>query len=149
PFSRPFVEKIRMAGAATATRIEVVTIHDPAELDAAFATLAKAAPDPVIVQPSLPTRRVAELAIKHRIPALSPARTFAEVGGLVSYAPEEADLYRRAAIIVDKVLKGARPADLPVEQPTTFELVINLGTARAIGLTIPARLLHRADEVIE
>jgi len=105
--------------------------------------------DGVITQASLPTQRVAELALRHRLPSMAPIRAFAEQGGLMAYVPEEADLYQRAASIVDKVLKGARPADLPVEQPTRFELVINLKTARALGLAIPPTLLALADEVIE
>jgi putative ABC transport system substrate-binding protein len=109
----------------------------------------KEPPDAIIVQPSLPTKRVAELALKYRIPAASFARGFVDVGGLMSYWVAEAEAYRRAAVFVDKILKGAKPADLPVEQPTKFELVINLKTAKAIGLTIPEAFLARADEVIE
>jgi putative ABC transport system substrate-binding protein len=86
---------------------------------------------------------------KHRLPAIYAFREFAEAGCLMTYGPNMADLWRRAADFVDKVLKGAKPADLPVDQPTTFELVINLKTAKALGLTIPQSLLQRADQVIE
>lgn len=103
----------------------------------------------VIVQPSLPINRVAELALRHRIPTVSFIRDFATEGGLMSYGSDEADAYRRAAVFVDKILKGAKPANLSVEQPTHFELVINLKTAKGLGLTIPPLLLARADEVIE
>jgi putative tryptophan/tyrosine transport system substrate-binding protein len=93
-------------------------------------------------------RRLAELAAQHRLPAISPFRGFAEAGGLMAYGPSVADMGRRAAVFVDKILKGAKPADLPVERPTTFELVINLKTAQALGLTIPPILLFQATEVI-
>jgi putative ABC transport system substrate-binding protein len=149
PFSKSFLDKVQIAGKATGIGIDPVLIKNPAELEPAFAALEKAAPDTVIVQPSLPTRRVADLAIAHRLPAMSPSRPFADAGGLMSYAADQADLYLRAANMVIKVLKGARPADLPVEQPTKFELVLNLKTAKALGLTIPTPLFQRADEVIE
>jgi putative ABC transport system substrate-binding protein len=94
-------------------------------------------------------RRIAELAAKSRLPAMYPLRFFVEGGGLISYGTDIVDVWRRAAAFVDKILKGAKPTDLPVEQPTKFELVINLKTAKALGLTIPQSLLRRADRVIE
>jgi len=150
PFSKPFLEQIRLAGAATGTIIDPILIHSTEELEAAFPIMAKQRPDAVLVQPSLPTKRAAELAMRYRLPAISFVRAIVdEGGGLMSYGVGEADAYRRAAVFVDKILKGAKPADLPIEQPTKFELVINLKTAKALGLTIPPSLLQRADQVIE
>jgi putative ABC transport system substrate-binding protein len=94
-------------------------------------------------------RRLVDLAAENRLPAVYPWREGADAGGLMSYGVNLADLYRRAAVFVDKILKGAKPGDLPVEQPAKFELVINLKTAKALGLTIPQSLLLRADQVIE
>jgi len=101
--------------------------------------------DPVTL---LNEAKVAELAARSRIPSIFYERRFATAGGLMAYGPLDEDLHRRAAGYVDKILKGAKPADLPVEQPTKFELVINLKTAKALGLTIPPSLLQRADEII-
>jgi putative ABC transport system substrate-binding protein len=149
PFSKPFLKGLQLAGEATGTSIDPIMIHSAEELDTAFLAMEKSRPDAVIVQPSLPITRAAELALKHRIPTACAVSAFVRVGGLVAYFAPEADIYRRAAVFVDKILKGAKPADLPVEQPTKFELVINLKTAKALGLTIPQSVLLRADEVIE
>lgn len=149
PFSKPFLQRIMSNGSATGIKIDAVMIHGDAELDIAFSTLEKEPPDALIVQPSLPIARVAELAVRYRMPAVSFVRDFAEQGGLLSYGSDEADAYRKAAIYVDKVLKGAKPASLPVQQPTKFEVVINMKTAKALGLTMPQSILTQADEVIE
>jgi putative ABC transport system substrate-binding protein len=97
----------------------------------------------------LPSRTVAEFALKQRLPAASFTRSFAEVGGLVSYGPNATDSFQRGVYFVIKILQGGKPAEIPVEQPTKFELVINLKTAKAIGIKVPATLVARADEVIE
>jgi putative tryptophan/tyrosine transport system substrate-binding protein len=94
------------------------------------------------------SKEIVELALKHRLPGMYPTRQFAEEGGLMAYGPLISHLYYRAATYIDKILKGAKPADLPIEQPTKFELVINLKTAKQIGLTIPPNVLARADRVI-
>jgi putative ABC transport system substrate-binding protein len=149
PFSKPFLEQIKLGGEATGTTINPVRISSPEEFESAFASMEKDRPDAVIVQPSLPSKRAAELALKHRVPAVSVPRWFAEQGGLMAYSPRYVDLFRKAAVYVDKILKGAKPADLPVEQPTHFDLVFNMKTAKALGLEIPPTVLARADEVIE
>ena len=149
PFSRPFLEQIRLGGQATGVTIDAVMIHGPEELETAFPAMEQKRTDAIIVQASLPAKRVAELALRYRIPTVAVVRGFAEEGGLMTYSAAEADMYRHTAAYVDKILKGAKPADLPVEQPTKFELVINLKTAKALGLTVPPSLLVSADELIE
>jgi putative ABC transport system substrate-binding protein len=94
-------------------------------------------------------RRIADFALQHRLPMIGVQRSYAEAGSLLSYGPTQRELQWRAAVLVDKILKGAKPADLPVEQPTKFELVINLKTAQALGITIPPSLLFQADDVIK
>jgi putative ABC transport system substrate-binding protein len=122
------------------------------EIDNAFQTATKARSDALITVHNavilLHQKRIADLAIKHRLPSLYEGNNYVEAGGLLSYATNDAEVYRRSAVYVDKILKGARPSDLPVEQPTKFELVINLKTAKQIGLTIPSQVLARADRVI-
>jgi putative tryptophan/tyrosine transport system substrate-binding protein len=149
PFSKPFLEHIRAGGAATGTTIDAKMIRSTEELEAVFSEMEKERPDAIIVQPSLPSKRSAELALRYRIPAVSAVRGFVDEGGLMSYAAAEADMYRRAAVYVDKILKGAKPAELPVEQPTKFLLIINMKTAKSLGLTVAPAFLARADEVIE
>ncbi len=127
-------------------------IKDPAELETIFAAMAKDRPDAflALVDPFLGTyqKQILDFLAANRLPAIFESKEWVEAGGLVSYGPEYSELYRRAAMHMDKILKGAKPADLPVEQPTKFELVINLKTAKQIGLTIPPNVLARADKVI-
>jgi len=130
--------------------MEVRTAHD---YDGVFARMTKERPDALIVLEGFLNAdhqsRILEFTAKNRIPVMSGMWTYVETGGLICYAPNVTEMYRRAAVPVDKILKGAKPGDLPVEQPTKVELVINLKTAKALGLTIPPSLLGRADEVIQ
>jgi putative ABC transport system substrate-binding protein len=149
-FAKYLLEKIRAAGEATATEISpVVMIRGPNELEAAVATVVKGKADALVYHSSLPTKRMVELTLAHRLPTATGVRSFAETGGLMSYGADGPDLVRHAATFVHKILRGEKPADLPVEQPVKFELVINLKTAKALGLTIPPALLVRADDVID
>jgi putative ABC transport system substrate-binding protein len=124
-------------------------IQEAKALDAAFPDLVKRRTDVVIVQPSLPRRAAAELSLKHHLPAVSATGSFADEGGLFSYAANLADLQRQSAVYVDRILKGAKPADLPVQLAATFELAVNLRTAKALGISLPRSVLLRADKVIE
>ena len=133
--------------------VQGFSARGPKDLDAAFLAIKRARTDAVILGENTvfiaDRRRIAELAVPHRLPLMPPAKEYAQAGALLSYGTDYLDLFRRAAMYVDKILKGAKPADLPIEQPTTFELVINLKTAKALGLKIPPSLLGRADEVIQ
>jgi putative ABC transport system substrate-binding protein len=133
--------------------LEVVDIRSPDDFEGAFATMVGKRVGAVIVNAGPLTymrrQQIADLALKHRLPAITGLNEFAQAGLLMSYGPNLPDMYRRAASYVAKILRGAKPGDLPVEQPTKFELVINLKTAKALGLTIPQSLLLRADEVIK
>jgi ABC-type uncharacterized transport system substrate-binding protein len=142
-----------VAARALGVRLQLVQALSPNDFDSAFSAMTEERADAVIVLPNPmlfgERRRIVELAAKSRLPAMYQAREFVDAGGLMSYGANLLDLFRRCAAYVDKILKGAKPADLPVEQPTKFEFVINLKTAKALGLEIPPMLLARADEVIE
>ena len=149
-----YLHNLTVAAQALGLHLHVVGLRSPDELDAAFAAITRAGADALIViaDPALMALlhgRIAELAATSRLPAMYDWRMYVEAGGLMSYGPSLPGIYRYAATYVDKILKGAKPADLPAEQPTKFELVINLKTAKALGLTIPQSLLVRADQVIE
>jgi putative ABC transport system substrate-binding protein len=148
PFSRVLVELIENGGRTLGIAIQAIRVRGADEFDAAFAAMVNERVDAVIVQGSMPRKPAIDLALKHRLPLIG-ANPFAREGGLMSYSLRQSDLFRRAAYYVDRILKGARPADLPVEQPTKYELVINLKTAKALGLDIPQSVIARADEVIE
>jgi putative tryptophan/tyrosine transport system substrate-binding protein len=142
-----------LAAGALGLKLYVVKARGPEDFPRAFAEMKRRQVDALTVLSSpvfaSERRRIAELAVKNRLPTVFAFRAYADAGGLMSYGPSLADLFRRAATYVDKIIKGAKPADLPVEQPTTFELVVNLKTAKALGLTIPSSMLGRATHVIE
>jgi putative ABC transport system substrate-binding protein len=147
------LEAADVAARALGVQLQVVEARGPEDFDRAFSDMTRARADalavPAINLFTLERRRLVNLAAKNRLPAVYPNRDFVDAGGLMSYGPDLAEMSRRAASYVDKILKGARPGDMPVERPTKFELVINLKTAKALGLTIPPSLLQRADQVIE
>jgi putative ABC transport system substrate-binding protein len=146
-------KRLQDAARARGMRMRFVEAQHPGEIDGAFASMAREKTDAVVVSadPMLVSerRRIVELAARSRVPAVYFDRSFAEAGGLLSYGTDLFALYRGASTYVDKILKGAKPADLPVQQPTQFELVINLKTAKTLGLMIPPPVLLRASRVIE
>ena len=153
PSHGPGLKAVEAAGPSLGLRVQPVAVRSATEYDSAFVAIVRERADAVLVL-STPlfiagAKRLAELALTHNLPSLFGPKHHVEAGGLMSYSPDRADLWRRGAIYVDKILKGAKPADLPVQQPTKFDLVINLRTAKTLGLTIPPSLLQRADEVIQ
>ena len=142
-----------VAARALGVRLQFVEAQGPADFERAFSDMTRERAGALTVRPApmfvSERGRLVDLAAKNRLPAVYPWREFVDAGGLMAYGPNLANLYRRAASYVDKILNGAKPGDLPVEQPTKFELIINLRTARALGLTIPPSVLQRADQVIE
>jgi putative tryptophan/tyrosine transport system substrate-binding protein len=150
---REILKEADVAARALGVQLQVVQVRGPADIDKAFSdmTRARAGALTVFSTPmfSGERKRLVDLAAKNRLPTMFSFRGYVDAGGLMAYGPNLADLARRAATYVDKILKGAKPGDLPVEQPTKFELVINLKTAKALGLTIPPSLLGRADEVVQ
>jgi putative ABC transport system substrate-binding protein len=150
PLSKPLLEKVQLAGRTTGIEVApVVVVRGQDELDAAFSTAKEARADAVVVQASLSTQHLVNLSFKHRLAVATVSRSFAEAGGLMSYGVDGPDAFRRSAVFVHKILQGNTPADLPVEQPTKFELVINLKTAKALDLKITEQFLQRADTIIE
>jgi putative tryptophan/tyrosine transport system substrate-binding protein len=147
-FAKSFITHVEHIKKAIGLEVPIVNVQNVQELEAAFAA-ARGTSDAVVFQASLPTKRVAELALANRLPAGTSIRAFAEVGGLMSYGSHGPWLFRQAAKFVHKIFQGQKPADIPLEQATKFELVINLKAAREIGLTVPGTVLARADDVIE
>ena len=146
-------QSFELVAAALGLKLQPVEARDSNEIDSAFEAAARGRAGALLVLRNPITtahrKKVVDLAAKHRLPAMYEERAWVDIGGLMSYGPSFDDLYRRAATFVDKILKGAKPADLPVEQPTKFELIINLKAAKQIGVTIPPNVLARADKVIK
>jgi ABC-type uncharacterized transport system substrate-binding protein len=153
PYPAIVFKETQAAGQTLAIEVQSLEVRTPDDFDGVFEVARKQRPDALITVEDPLTfnyqKRIADFALVNQLPSLYGVREFVVAGGLLSYGANVADLYRRAASYVDKILKGAKPSDLPVQQPTKFELVINLQTAKTLGLTVPPMLLARADEVIE
>ena len=155
PDGRLFVEEAQDAAERFGMQIQPLVIGGPEEIEGAFSAMIRERAGALIVQPTFITyyseqsRRVVDLAAKNRLATVSDYKEFVDAGGLISYGPDRRENFRRAATYVDKIVKGTKPADLPVERPVKFELIINLKTAKQIGLTIPQSVLYRADKVIK
>ena len=153
PYTGPFLNERDGMARDLGLKLQVVEARSRAELEAAFAVMARERAEAIMVLTDVmfitERRAIVDLAARRRLPAVYFDRQFVDAGGLMFYGASLVHMYRRAAVYVDKILKGARPADLPIEQPTTFELVVNLKTARTLGLKIPPAFLLRADQVIE
>jgi putative ABC transport system substrate-binding protein len=148
-----FFREMEQAAPRLGLSVRSVETTTTPDYPAAFAEMVRQGVDGLVVAPGnlnfASWRRIVDLAARHGLPAIYPGREFVDAGGLVSYFIDRSEFYRRAALFVDKILRGIRPADLPIEQPTTFELVINLRTARSLGLTVPPSLLARTDRVVQ
>jgi putative tryptophan/tyrosine transport system substrate-binding protein len=153
PGFRPFYEHAEMAARTLGIQVESIGVRQPSDIDVAFARITKGRFQGLAVWPtdviSVNMRRILTFALQHRLPTIYPTRTFMDAGGLMSYGVSFEEVFRRVAVYIDKILKGAKPAHLPVEQPTKYDLIISLKEAKALGLTIPQSLLLRADEVLQ
>jgi putative tryptophan/tyrosine transport system substrate-binding protein len=149
PLAKPFLEQIDRGARTLGLEVDTIMVRPESPLEAAFDTMSGKKVDALVVQGSLQRKELFDLAIKYRFPSFSSNRQVATTGGLMTYSANSAEVQRGAVGYIDRILKGAKPADLPVMQPTKFELVINLKTAKALGIELPPSLLARADEVIE
>ena len=149
PFHKTFLEHVTVAGYTIGFEIKVVLAQGPDGFAAAFAEIVKSSVQAIMVQPSLPRELAAEMALRNRLPLFVPSAEFARAGALMTYSADIGAVYRQAATFVDKIIKGRKPADLPVELATKFVLIINVKTANALGITLSPMLLTRADQVIE
>jgi putative ABC transport system substrate-binding protein len=148
-FATALLEHVQAAARLLKVEIKSIRIHGPDQLDAAFTSIEEWKADALLIHPALPQELIAALALKRRLPVVSPNSEFCRAGGLASYSADIRELSRQCATFVDKILKGRKPSDLPVELPTRFRLIVNLKTAGAIGMSIPPALLGRVDEMIE
>jgi putative tryptophan/tyrosine transport system substrate-binding protein len=148
-FAKLVFEQTEVAGRVTGIEIQPTIVRGPDELDATFTAIVRKQADAVVIQGSLGTKRVTDLALEHRLPTCSLSRAFADVGGLMSFGADGPALFRRSAHFVHKILQGNKPMDMPVEQPTKFELVVNLKSAKTLGIDVPLFFQQRADVVIE
>jgi putative ABC transport system substrate-binding protein len=148
-FTQPFLDETNSAAKMLGLEMKPFLVSPTEALDAHFNSMREQQVDAVIIQSSVLRQEATDLALRHRIPAFSPVGVGPSIGGLMAYSANPAEMFRQTATYVDRILRGAKPADLPVGQPTKFDLVINLKTAKSLGLTIPPTLLARADEVIE
>jgi ABC-type uncharacterized transport system substrate-binding protein len=149
-YSRRALDQVELTGRMTGIEIQPIVVRGPdEELDAALVAMTRSRADAVVIQGSLSTKRIADLTLEHRLPAASTTRGFVDTGGLMSYGADGPALFRHSAKFVHRILQGRQPNDLPIEQPTKFELAINLKAAKAIGLTIPETFLLRADSLLE
>ena len=149
PFMPLFLEHVHLSAKAAGIEIVEASVRSAEQIEAALASVVKDGARALVMQGSLPARMVADFALKQRLPSASFSRSFPDLGGLLSYGANSSDMYRRSVSFVIKILRGAKPADIPAEQPTKFDLVINLRTAKALGINVPPTLLARADDVIE
>ena len=149
PFMKPFFEQIQRGAPGVRLEVHQIIVRGSDELNGAFATIARERADAVLIQGSLPVKLTVDLALKYQLPSLSTQKSAVQAGILMSYSASFAERGRMIANYVDRILRGSKPADLPVQQPTRYELAINLQTAKALGLEVPPTLLARADEVIE
>ena len=150
PFTKPYLEQVQRSGKVAGVEIApVILASDLDELEKGFTAIGEQKAEAVVIQAIFFSKIVADLAIKYRLPSASVLRSFVNAGGLMSYGADVAHLHRRGADLIHKILQGAKSSELPVEQPTKFELAINVRTAKSIGLTISDSFLLRADEVIE
>ncbi len=149
PFMKPFLDQIERAAPGVRLEVHQIIVRGSDELSGAFAAIARERVDAVVIQGSLPVKLTVALALKYQLPSLSTQKSAVQSGILMSYSASYMERGRMIASYVDKILKGVKPADLPVQQPSMYELTINLKTAKALGLTVPPSLLARADEVIE
>jgi putative ABC transport system substrate-binding protein len=147
------MESVKSAATSLDLQLQILEVREPGDFEAAFAAMVKERAGALLLSGDaiffIHRARLADLALKSRLPSMSTQWQWVEAGGLLSYAPSFTDMWRHAATYVDKILRGAKPADLPIEQPTKFELAVNLKTAKALELTIPQPILARADEIIQ